>query len=47
MTWYSSCEIQLLVSNKSGQVVHTCVLRWRHLVNAYGVISLVRPIAAA
>jgi len=24
-----------------------CVLRWRHLVNAYGVISLVRLIAAA
>jgi len=26
--------------------VYRCVLRWRHLVNAYGVISLVRLFSA-
>jgi len=31
----------------SSRPVYQYVLRWRHLVNAYGAISLVRLIAAA
>ena len=37
-----SCDKALAIS----QVIITCAW-WRHLVNAYGVISLVRLIAAA